>query len=473
MEIRVTKGDVIWNYLGTFFNVFYGILLMPFVYKLLTIDELGLWYVFSSVSQFTTLFDMGFSVTMSRHIAYCISGANNICQKGVKVINEDASINPVLLKQIILVSKFIYTLMALIIFIILQSLGLLYINKISMNFYIHHKELIWRLFATSIGLNIYLNYYLSIIRGSGKIKEINKAYILSKVIVLITNVIFLFLGYGLLSVSISQIISTLFLFILLVYYSRPVLKIVKNNKKDINFIQEILECRNVISKIWYGAYREGLVTLSTYINNQFGTLLISTTGNMKETAAYGICVQFINIVNNIAAAYNIAIRPKIQSLFIKNKIEDIKKYIGISLVVYYSLFICGIIGILVIGSFIIQVLNKNLVIDNFMCIVISVYIFLGKNHSLCAQYISDSNNLPYVKPYIISSGIGIFLVVLLLKYTGLGIYSYILSIMFVQLCYNNWKWPMYLAKQLETSFISLIKNGFIYLKEDILYLFCK
>ena len=57
-NIKIGKSDVIWSYIGNFFRVAANIILLPVVLKMLTDDELGIWYVFGSVSQIVILLDL-------------------------------------------------------------------------------------------------------------------------------------------------------------------------------------------------------------------------------------------------------------------------------------------------------------------------------------------------------------------------------------------------------------------------------
>ena len=74
----INRKDVIWTYLGKFFTVGVNIILLPLVMAALSESELGLWYVFASISQIVSLFDFGFSATISRHMTYAFSGAGKL-----------------------------------------------------------------------------------------------------------------------------------------------------------------------------------------------------------------------------------------------------------------------------------------------------------------------------------------------------------------------------------------------------------
>lgn len=465
MQIKVKKNDVVWNYAGTFFNVCYSILLLPIVYKKLPLDQLGLWHVFNAVSQFTILFDMGFSVTLARQIAYCWSGVRTVAKQGIHVAEDESKIDCELLGKITLSCKIIYLAIASAAGVLLLTLGRVYIDSVSSSVQVSWKNDAWSIFALSIALNLFNNYFYSLMRGTGRIKLINVVQILSKVLAIIINIVLLFLGYELMSVAISHIISSIFAFVTMLIMTGDIVHMA--NRGSGSRWTYCQSCADVLGKMWHNAYLEGIVTISNYVNNYFGTILISLSGNMGQTAAYGTCVQLINIVSNVSAAYNTAIRPSIQSMFAKGKKKEAAEEIGLSLAVYYLLFTLGTVGVLTLGIQLLTFLKKELVIDIYMYLAISAYTFLGKNHSLCASYISDTNNLPFVKSYVVSSAIGLILSFVLMKTTSLGIYSYILAIAVTQLCYNNWRWPKYLSNFLNVPFPTICAQGFSIIRKRI------
>jgi O-antigen/teichoic acid export membrane protein len=66
--IKITKEDVIWNYAGSILNLGMNVIILPFVLRILSTEELGLWYVFGSISALVSLLDFGFSPSIMRNI---------------------------------------------------------------------------------------------------------------------------------------------------------------------------------------------------------------------------------------------------------------------------------------------------------------------------------------------------------------------------------------------------------------------
>ena len=69
-KVNVRKKDLLWVYASRFLTLGINILLLPLIMRYLSEDELGLWYVFSSIAPDVNIFDFGFNSTISIHMTY-------------------------------------------------------------------------------------------------------------------------------------------------------------------------------------------------------------------------------------------------------------------------------------------------------------------------------------------------------------------------------------------------------------------
>ena len=100
----------------------------------------------------------------------------------------------------------------------------------------------------------------------------------------------------------------------------------------------------------------------------------------------------------------------------------------------------------------------------FIYLVVSL---LEGNHSLFATLILTNNEIPFVKPALIS---GFFIAIgsyICLKYTNMGLLGLILVQGGCQLVYNNWRWPLYICREFNISFIKILELGYIETKSNI------
>ena len=78
MNIKITNKDIVWNYLGYGITFGINVILLPLVLHFLSEEELGLWYVFTSIGALVTLFDFGFAPQIARNITYAFSDRKSV-----------------------------------------------------------------------------------------------------------------------------------------------------------------------------------------------------------------------------------------------------------------------------------------------------------------------------------------------------------------------------------------------------------
>ncbi|WP_102115977.1 hypothetical protein [Lactiplantibacillus plantarum] len=84
MNIKASKTDIIWSYIGTAFSLSSSFLLLPFIMIKLSSDELGLWYVFLAINGLVSLFDFGFDPAFARNVTYAWGGATRLRRVGAE-----------------------------------------------------------------------------------------------------------------------------------------------------------------------------------------------------------------------------------------------------------------------------------------------------------------------------------------------------------------------------------------------------
>jgi hypothetical protein len=73
---------------------------------------------------------------------------------------------------------------------------------------------------------------------------------------------------------------------------------------------------------------------------------------------------------------------------------------------------------------------------------------LESNHANAGQILLTKNEVPFVKASLFSGACTIILLFIFLQYTSLGVWGLLMAQGIVQGCYQNWKWPMQVAKEL-------------------------
>jgi O-antigen/teichoic acid export membrane protein len=206
--IHISRRDVIWSYFAQFFGIASGIITLPLILRSLSVEEIGMNYLMLTIGSLVTLFDFGFSPQFGRNITYVYSGAQELQKEGIEIPVNQSVINFRLLAVLIKTAKYVYRRLGFIILILMLSFGSIYIYYVTNSFTsIKNSLLIWILYSISTFFNVYYSYYTSLLIGKGLIKESRKAIVYSKIVYIIFTFIFLFLGWGLLGVTLANLIA--------------------------------------------------------------------------------------------------------------------------------------------------------------------------------------------------------------------------------------------------------------------------
>jgi O-antigen/teichoic acid export membrane protein len=455
--MKVSKSDVIWNYIGTVMSLSSNLLLLPFMIYFLDGESLGLWYVFLSLGAIVILFDFGFNPTIARNVAYCWSGAAKLSKTdAIFVDNQEPNI--LLLKKVIYTCKRIYLTISLIAICLLLTIGTIYMLHISTGISGYNHIFAWFIFSVAIFLNLYYGYYTTFLRGVGAISQYNIAVVLSRALQIILSIVLLFLGFELVAVALSYLGYGL-LFRLISKASFYKYESIGERIKNNHTIIQSFDFKETFALVWYNAWRDGVVSLSGFLSIQASVIICSLFLSLTETGLYAISVQLITAISSISGVLYSTYQPSLQAAYINNNISESKKLMSISMTVYCTLFWCGMLAVIVIGIPILALINSEMTFSIPILLAIAIYEFFLKHHSFYASYISNTNNVPYMMAFLISSISGIMLAIILITTTSMGIFGLIVAQIIVQGLYNNWIWPYRVMKSINTNPLEMFKIG--------------
>lgn len=234
--------------------------------------------------------------------------------------------------------------------------------------------------------------------------------------------------------------------------------IAEQRKKYVAKIQ-LNELKSLLLKIWYNAKKTGLVSLGAFVITQGNTMICSAFIGLEATASYGLCLQLITVVRGVSQIFFDANQPKMINTKVSGNIEKSKKELSLAMVIYWSVFILAIAALATIGIPLVHLIRSNTPLPLFMVLFMGSYLFLEGNHGLFASYITFSNEVPYVSSSIVSAFFILTGQLLVAIFTDWGIYALMAVQALVQLCYNNWHWPMIVLRELHMNLWDMIHLG--------------
>lgn len=457
MGVEITKKDVTWSYVAKLFQIGSGLVTLPLILRLLTKEEVGMNYLMLTVSSIVGLMDFGFSPQFGRNFTYVNSGARRLCREGVEE-ERGGSIDWHLLSVLISTARFVYRRLSVLALIVMLTFGTGYIWYLTEGFTnVNNSLYIWILYSFSTYFNIYFSYYSSLLTGSGMIRESSQAAILSKSAYLVLCTVFLLLGWGLFAVVAANFIAPFVQrYVSYRAYFNPELKArlaeQTATRKDI---------RETFSVIWFNAKKLGINFIGAYAVNKMGMFIIGFFLPLATIGSYGLLTQLTTIVSGIANTMFVTYLPKVSNCRVTGDRPMLKRTISFSMVVGQIIMLAGALGIIFVAPYLLELIKSQTMLPSrLICVLYLVIVALELNHSEFASVISTENKIPYVVPSLVSGGVIVLLTFIALKFTTLGLLGVVLVQGIVQAAYNNWRWPLWVFRELDMSISEFYGTGF-------------
>lgn len=467
MQISTKKKDIIWNYLGIFFSLGSQVIWLPVLIHYLPPDILGLWYVFVSIGAFVELMDSGFTPTLSHCMTYAWSGAVDLKKHGVFFSTAKSDPNYALVYSILDTCRRLYLGIAFGATVLMVTVGTYYIQKIAIEYLSWQVYVSWGLYVASTFINLYIGYYAVVLTGIGDISHKNKANIIAKGVFLILGTAGLICGFGILSLGVAYFVSGFSMRFICKYY------LFKLHRFDELFQkykdQTQYSCKHILAMMWPNAWRDGLVTVTSYLTGQATVLLSSNFLTLYETGIYSFSLQVLNALINISGGMFGAYLPAIQSAYASRKREIMRELYAKSMACSFYLSFVGIVGFAIIGIPIVQWLRHDFIIERPIFLIMAFSMYLMNRHRSSACFIATMNKLPYTMSFIIFGVISIVTTYIGLSYFNLGLWGLVLIPLVIQSVYNNWKWNKVVNHYLRTTEYRLMKAGTM----DLWQIICK
>lgn len=456
--INISKKDVAWNYLATFFSLATGIIVLPFILHKLSPEEIGMNYLMQTVSSIVMLIDFGFRPQFGRNFTYVLSGVQSLKAEGVEQ-NHSGIINYHLLAVLLKTARRVYSLMSIAGLTLMLTGGTLYIYYVTNGFStVEHSLYIWLIFSFSVYFNIYFSYYPTLLTGSGMIAESSKATVFTRIVQVALNISLLYLGWGLFSVVVANCISP---FVLRIYCYKTYFT--KELKAKINVITHKDELSETFKAIWHNAVKLGINNLGNYAINKLGMFLVGLYLPLAVVGSYGLLIQLSTIVSGVAVIMSHSYMPKFAYYRVTGQIKELTSLFSFTVIVYWMIMIVGGLVIVFGGQAILSLIKSNTQLPaQSLCAIYILILALEGNHSNFATLITTKNEVPFVAAGLISGGVIAFFTFLSLRFTGMGLLGVVLCQGVVQLCYNNWYWPHWVLKDLNVSLYQFFCEGLTY-----------
>jgi O-antigen/teichoic acid export membrane protein len=442
---EISRKDVIWNYIATFFKIGSGLILLPFILKMMPTETVGIWTIFTTITTLIALLDFGFNPSFTRNVTYVFSGVKELKKKGIAELNENNDIDYGLLKGTISAMRWFYSRMAFIVLFLLLIVGNIYMFFLLQSYTGDKIDLCiaWVILIILNAYDIYTLYYDSLLQGKGLIKISKQINVVGQSLYLIMAIILIALGQGLIAIVSAQALSIIVRRFLSyrVFFTNEIkstLKSIKNQNQ-----------KEIISAIYPNALKIGLTSIGSFLVNKSAIFMGSIFLTLSEVAMYGITIQVVGILSSLAGVYYNSYIPKITQLRTTNSMQQLKTIFFRGSVIQLFIFILGGLAFVLFGNYALDIIDSQTkFLGTGMLVAILIISFLERNHSLAAGFLLAKNEVPFFAASLWSGVATVLLLWILLDVVHWGVWGLILAQGMVQLVYQNWKWPLVFFKEI-------------------------
>lgn len=452
---RLNQSTVAWSWGFNFLRLASGLLLLPLLLRLLSDEELGMYYLFLSLNAIVVVLDLGFSPTIGRFITYAMGGARKLTAHGLDEEPPHGEPNYPLLWELLQTARVFYGLVVLATVSFLGTFGTFMVWR-------HAAEtpqpgITWEAWVISIlavAAETYFNVWNVFLRNMNQVLAATRIYFVAYAIRLILACVFLIIGDGLLSLPAASLITS---FLVRNYSRRACLTALAAVPAPAH-----VDWRAHFRTIWPNSWRLGLFFGGSYLSTNANVLLCTSIFGLKLSGHYGVALQVIGIVNGMAAVWTAVKWPLIGQMVTRRNTEGLRQLLWprlwLQLLTYTALaafaITCGPPLIRFIGS------SKQMLPAIWMTLL-AVNGLLEAHCSVWNTLISMWNRLPMLWASLATNVVALGLNVALVHLHGAEPGWLVLGPLIANVALNYWYWPGYGARMLDLSWLRFVRRNWI------------
>lgn len=446
--IQIGRKDLYWNYAATFLKIASSALLLPFILRMMPPAMVSIWSIFMTITAFGGLLDMGFNSSFARNVTYVFSGVHSLKVKGYESISDgEPVVDYGLLKGVISAMRWFYFRIALVLFILLATLGTYYVHYLLQvkHYQGDHLEvyIAWTVLCLISTYSLFTLYYDSLLQGKGLVKRSKQIVIIGQAVYLIIAALLIMFGFGLIAIVSAQASS-----VLIIRWLSYRTFFTKEIKQNINRVKPHSR-KDVLKVISPNALKIGGTSLGAFMVQKSSVFIGSLYLTLTVFASYSITMILIGVIAGLATIYTGTYQPKIAQLRVENNNRRIMELYLRGQVILLLTYLAGGAVLTFFGAWALQLIgSKTQLMPPSLIAVATLIAFLESNHSIASSILLTKNEVPFFKAAILSGAGTILLLFLFFKLTNMGSLALLLAPGIAQLVYQNWKWPLEVHREL-------------------------
>ena len=450
---RVWNSAVAWSWVFNGLRLGSALILLPLLVSRLSVADLGMHYVLLSLGAVAILFDFGFRSAIWRGVCVALAGGTRLEKQGLAPLaSSSEQPNHELLWNVVIAARHLYRLIALVAFVVIGTVGSVVVSaRVAETSDPQITWIAWGLTLLAAAWEVYAGWWNEVLNGMNRVVQSARISVLSYTVRLSLSATLLWAGAGLPSVGAAALVASTLERLLARRLCLRLLPIPGERPPDDT------NWRELISRLWPNAWRQGLVSIGTYCNAHANSIVCLALIGLTANASYGLSLQLVMVAQGMANVWTQVKWPMIGQLQAKRDYPAIRRILRQRLWLQ-TLTFALLMGIAIplaqpalnwLGS------DKQ-VLSTAMLILLAVNGLLEMHLSAWGALIATQNRVPLLWPLLISNALAIVLAIGLILYAGYGVLALLLAPLLVGLFFNYWFWPAHGAHSLESRWTRLI-----------------
>ncbi|MDB4888430.1 MAG: hypothetical protein JWL61_285 [Gemmatimonadetes bacterium] len=295
---RVWHSAVSWSFAVTALRAGGFLLILPLALRRLSPDELGLWYLFTSIAELCVFAELGLGLILGRSASYFMAGVERLPAFGLTLTQPNVETRVANLAGLAALLHFgrrfyVRTIAPIVVAMLTVGLGIVLYKIRSLPGTQTLHLLTYGVFALATVLSIAGGYWSQILVGIGQVRQGQGALLLGLVLNYAVAATCLLLGVGILSLALGQVVLAL---ASVAFSRRQVLARLPG-------IASISGLEIQFGELWPSAWRSALTTFGANMCCQ-GTLFVSgIVCDLATTASYGLSLKLALVAQGFAGVW--------------------------------------------------------------------------------------------------------------------------------------------------------------------------
>ncbi len=442
---RVLGSAVIWSWLFSGLRLASGLILVPLLWRLLSRNDFGMYYVLVQLGTVVPMMDFGFSLSVERSLAYARGGATSLESIGVGTAGGGGEPNRALMAEIVHSSKRLYRWLSIGSFVLLGVVGTYSVGlSVEKTSDASLTWLAWGIYLVSLSLDLYTSYWVAVMRGLNRVTDSARWLSIAYGVRLGLAALLLLGGAGLLAVPLASLVSGILL-------RAGVGRAVRSLTGADPGVTEA-GVRRILRVLWPNSWRLGVQLMALFLASYAYSVIVQKQLGPAVYGEYGFSLQIMNIAVGVAAVWVTVKWPVVAKLRIEGSIGVIRRLMRPRFWLQNITYLVLAGGAVSLGPWLPILLHTDKqMLSRELLILMALNSFGELNFAFWTTLISTENRIPALWGLIATQLAGTGVVAWLVLRGGHGIEAVVIVPLILGCLFNYWWWGREGAKMLGTT----------------------